>query len=233
MVSSIAFFAGLIQGLCGFGSALFAMPLLLQFLPARIATPFCILMGLVITSILSLDLKRHLDWEKIGPIFIGCIPGIAVGTYFLKTVDNGIIKLLLGLILIFYSLFKLFVSVRQKRLNRLWGVLAGFFTGAIGAAFSAGGPPTIIYTSLNDWKKDEIKATLSGFFLLTGILIAIAHILSGITTWTVIRFFMISAIPVTLGTMLGTRLYNRLTHKGYLRLIYTMLLVMGVLLIIR
>ncbi len=233
LVASIAFLAGLIQGLCGFGSALFAMPLLLQFLPARTATPFCILIGLIITSILSIDLKRHLDWKKIGPIFTGCIPGIAVGTHFLKTVDNGVIKVLLGLLLISYSLFKLFISARQKGLNRLWGVLAGFFTGAIGAAFSAGGPPTIIYTSLNDWKKDEIKATLSGFFLLTGILIAAAHALSGITSWTVIKFFIISIVPVSLGTILGTRLYSRLTHRGYLRLVYIILLGMGFLLITR
>ena len=230
LVGLIALLAGFVQGLSGFGSALVAMPLLLQFLPARLATPFCILMGIVITSMLSLGLRSHLDWKKIGPIFVGCIPGIAVGTYFLKTLDNEMIKRLLGLILIGYSLFKLFFDVRPRRLSRAWGVIAGFMTGAIGAAFSAGGPPTIIYTSLNDWNKDEIKATLSGFFLLTGVLIAAAHAVAGITNRKVLLLFAVGAVPVVAGTRIGSRLYNNLSHKNYLRIIFLLLLMMGILL---
>ncbi len=230
LVAAIAFLAGFVQGLSGFGSALVAMPLLLQFLPARLATPFCILMGLVITSMLSLDLKQHLDWKKIGPIFLGCLPGIALGTYFLKTVDNSVIKKLLGLILISYSLFQLTVHVKPKKLSWVWGIIAGFLTGTIGAAFSAGGPPTIIYTSLNDWNKDEIKATLSGFFLLTGILIAIAHAAAGITTKEVLILFATGLLPVIIGTKLGSRAYSYLSHRSYLKLIYSLLLVMGLLL---
>ncbi len=226
----IAFIAGFVQGLSGFGSALVAMPLLLQFLPARQATPFCILMGLVITTILSLGLRHHLDWKKIAPIFAGCIPGIALGTYCLKTLDNEIIKKSLGLILITYSIYNLVFQLRPKRLNPLWGVIAGLMTGVIGAAFSAGGPPTIIYTSLNQWNKNEIKATLSGFFFLTGILIAIAHAVAGIITKKVLVLFLVGLIPVTLGTQLGSKIYKALSHKSYLRLIYSLLLAMGLLL---
>jgi uncharacterized membrane protein YfcA len=64
-VALISFAAGLVQGLSGFGSALVAMPLLLLFMPARVAAPFCILMGLVITLQLGIGLKKHLDFRKI------------------------------------------------------------------------------------------------------------------------------------------------------------------------
>ncbi len=230
LVGLIAFVAGFVQGLSGFGSALVAMPLLLQFLPAREATPFCILMGLVITTMLSIGLRRHLNWKKIAPIFLGCLPGIVLGTYFLKTVDNLLVKRLLGLILIVYSLFNLFGKVRPRKINPMWGVVAGFLTGTIGAAFSAGGPPTIIYTSLTDWDKDEIKATLSGFFLLTGLLIAVAHAVAGITTKRVLLLFAAGLIPVILGTRLGSKVYEKMSHKSYLKLIFCLLLTMGVLL---
>ncbi len=231
LVGCIAYLAGFVQGLSGFGSALVAMPLLLQFLPAKVATPFCILIGLVITSFLSLNLKNHLDWKKIGPIFIGCLPGILLGTYILKTVEDLIIKKLLGLILIFYSTYKLFIVARPKKLNPFWGVIAGFLTGTIGAAFSAGGPPTIIYTSLTNWQKDEIKATLSGFFFLTGLLIATAHLFMGITTTKVVKLFGIGVIPVIVGTYTGNKIYKKLSHTNYLRIIYLLLFLMGLLLI--
>ena len=231
LVGSIAFLAGFVQGLTGFGSALVAMPMLLLFLPARTATPFCILMGLVITSMLSMGLKSHLDWKKIGPIFLGCLPGIACGTYFLKHANDLVIKRLLGIVLLSYSIFRLYVHLKPKRLHFSWGILAGFLTGAIGAAFSAGGPPAIIYTSLNDWNKDAIKATLSGLFLLTSALITIAHVLAGIITREVLSLVLWATPSVILGTMLGTLVYKKLSHRDYLKTIYVLLILMGIMLL--
>jgi len=231
-VGLISFFAGLIQGLSGFGSALVAMPLLLFLIPVQVATPFCILMGLVITAQLGIGLKRHLDVKKIAPLFIGCLPGIACGTLLLKNADNNLIKPALGALLIGYSIFQLFSRPRSIELRPLWGVVAGFLTGLIGATFSAGGPPTIIYTSLNHWDKDAIKATLTGFFFLTGVIIALAHMAAGITSLLVLKFFVVSLPFIILGTSAGTVLYVRLSHRGYLKLIYVLLFCMGMMLLL-
>ncbi len=227
----ISFAAGFVQGLSGFGSALVAMPLLLLFFPARVATPFCILLGLTITLQLGMGLKKHLDFKKILPLFLGCLPGIACGTIILKNADDTVMKPVLGLILLTYSLLQLFTRPRAFRLHPAWGIGAGFLTGLIGAAFSAGGPPTIIYTSLNNWPKDTIKATLTGFFFLTGIIIAIAHAVAGITSTLVIELFLVSIPFVVSATYLGSVAYRHLSHRGYLKLIYTLLLLMGIMLI--
>ena len=223
--------AGFVQGLSGFGSALVAMPLLLLFMPARAAVPFCILMGLAITLQLGIGLKKHLDFKKIAPLFAGCLPGIACGTYLLKNVDNLFIKRGLGLILVTYSLFQLLAHSRPLKLKACWGVLAGFLTGIIGAAFSAGGPPTIVYTSLNKWDKDTMKATLTGFFFLTGLIIAAAHAITGITSSLVVKYFMTSIPFVIAGTFSGTLAYKHISHREYLKLIYLLLLLMGFMLL--
>ena len=231
LVGMISFAAGLVQGLSGFGSALVAMPLLLLFMPARTAVPFCILMGLVITLQLGIGLRKHLDFKKIVPLLAGCLPGIACGILLLKHADNVFIKKALGIILIGYSLFQLFIRPRPLKLRPSWGLAAGFFTGLIGAAFSAGGPPTIIYASLNQWDKDAIKATLTGFFFLTGIIIAAAHAAAGITSILVLKLFIGSIPFVILGTFLGTGAYRKLSHRGYLKLIYILLMIMGAMLL--
>ena len=92
--------AGFTQGLSGFGSALLAMPLLTIFIKVKTAVPLCMLNGLIITLFLSLQLKRHMDWEKIGPLSTGCLPGIWVGVFFLRHTHDDIMKLLLGVMLI-------------------------------------------------------------------------------------------------------------------------------------
>ncbi len=137
----------------------------------------------------------------------------------------------LGTLLIAYSLYSLFSTPKPRKLHRSWAYVAGFSTGAIGAAFSAGGPPTIIYSTLNNWSKNEIKATLSGFFLFNSYLTATVHAASGLTTLQVFSYFLISAPFVLLGTVLGSICYGRIPHALYLQLIFTFLVLMGTMMI--
>lgn len=231
LISIIFLLAGFIQGMTGFGSALVAIPLLSLFLDIKEAVPLCMLNSVVITTFLSLKMRRHLDRNKIIPLCISALPGILVGATLLKNLSSTLIRTSLGALLIAYSLYSLFSTPKTRKLHKAWAYVAGFSTGAIGAAFSAGGPPTIIYSTLNNWSKNEIKATLSGFFLFNSYLTATVHAASGLTTLQVFSYFLISAPFVLLGTVLGSICYGRIPHTLYLQLIFTFLVLMGTMMI--
>jgi uncharacterized membrane protein YfcA len=224
--------AGFVQGLTGFGSALVAIPLLSFILDLKTAVPLCMLNGLIITSYLALSLRRHLDRNKILPLLIGALPGIAAGVYLLKEVDGSFLRYGIGVLLIGYSLYNLIINPRPLNPGKTWGYLAGFLTGAIGAAFSAGGPPAIIYTTLTSWKKDEIKATLTGFFVVNGYITAMLHAAAGITTLNTLKIFAMTAPFVLIGTAAGIRVSGRVNRETYLKLIYFFLAGMGVMMIL-
>jgi len=232
LISIIFLLAGFIQGMTGFGSALVAIPLLSLFLDIKSAVPLCILNSLVITTYLSLKMRRYLDAKKILPLCIAAVPGIIVGSTILDKVSSTIIRICLGILLIAYSAYSLFSRPKPRKLHKAWSYIAGFSSGAIGAAFSAGGPPAIIYTTLNDWKKDEIKATLSGFFLFNSYLIATVHAVNGLTSIEIFTYFMISAPVVLLGTVLGSICYGRIPATLYLQIIFTFLVLMGIMMIL-
>ncbi|MCK5069069.1 MAG: sulfite exporter TauE/SafE family protein [Desulfocapsa sp.] len=232
LISAIFLLAGFVQGMTGFGSALVAIPLLSLVIDIKSAVPLCILNSLVITTYLSLKMRKHLELQKIAPICIAAIPGIIVGSTILKRVSSTIIQTTLGTLLIAYSLHSLFSTPKPKKLHKIWAYVAGFLSGAIGAAFSAGGPPTIIYATLNDWKKDTIKATLSGFFLFNSYLIAAVHAVNGLTTLEIFTYFMISAPFVLLGTVLGTISYGKIPRELYLQIIFAFLTAMGIIMIL-
>jgi len=223
--------AGFTQGVTGFGSALVAMPLLLFFLAARTATPLCVLNGLVITGYLCLRLKTHMDWRKILPLCLGCLPGIYVGVVFLKRVDDQLFRLLLGGMLIAYSVYSLLARPRSRPIHPAWAYAAGFGTGAIGAAFSAGGPPTVVYASLTGWSKEATKATFSAFFFITGLCIATAHAVTGLTTPVVLHHLAVSAGFVLAGVWLGTVCSARISRVIYLRMVLMLLVGMGFLML--
>jgi len=231
-IGFIFLLAGSVQGMTGFGSALVAMPLLSLSIDIKSAVPLCTLNSLVITSFLALRMKKHLDRKKILPLCLAAIPGMLVGVTLLKKVSSANISIGLGVLLIAYSCYSLLIKTRQRKLHPGWSYLAGFSTGAIGAAFSSGGPPVIIYASLSDWDKDEIKATLTGFFLFNSAMSATAHAVSGLTTVSVLSSFMYSAPCVLLGTILGSHYYGRIERNVYLKVIFTFLIFMGIMMIV-
>ncbi len=228
-VGIIFLLSGFIQGLTGFGSALLAMPLLCFFLDIKTAVPLCTLNSVVITIILAIQLRSSLASSKIVPLCLASIPGIIVGVTLLKSIDAATVRFLLGSLLVAYSIYNLTASPRPRRLHQAYSWLAGFLSGAIGAAFSTGGPPVIIYTALNKWSKDEIKATLTGFFLFNSCLVSIAHGLSGVTTGQVLMLFAVSAPFVLAGTIGGSRLYRVLPGDKYRTILFVFLFISGIL----
>ena len=231
VLTLIFFMAGITQGMTGFGAGLLAMPLLAFYIDIRVAVPLCMLNGLLITGFLCLHLKRHVDWRKIMPLLTGSLPGVILGIALLKKTDEALLALFLGLLLVGYTGYRLLVTVRPRFLHPGWAYLAGFATGLISGAFSAGGPPTIIYTTLTGWTKDEIKATLSGFFFVSGVVTAAGHAVSGLTTMAVLQLFGATSPAVLGGVILGAFCAKRFSTEGYLRLVLACLLLLGLLMI--
>lgn len=231
-IGGIFLLAGFVQGMTGFGSALVAMPLLSLCIDVKTAVPLCVLNSVIITTFLVLRLKKHIVWRRVLPLCLSAIPGMVAGVRLLTQVSSRNLSVGLGVLLIAYSLYSLFTQIRPRSLHRSWAYVAGFFSGAIGAAFSAGGPPAIIYVTLNDWEKDEIKAILSGFFLFNSYLIASIHAVSGMTTDAVLSLFLVSAPSVFLGTILGSLCYGRVRKALYLKVVFVFLAGMGTMMIV-
>lgn len=231
-ICCILFAAGWVQGVSGFGSALIAIPLLTLIIDIKTAVPLCSLSSTVVATYMTLQLRHVFDLKKIWPLWMGSVPGIVVGVTLLKTVPSNIIQTLMGIFLIGYGLYNLFFTIPLKRLHRRWGYLAGFLSGAIGAALGAGVPPAIIYTTLNNWSKDEIKATLSGFFCFASYIVVAAHLITGVTTLAVGKTFLVSGPFVLLGTALGTYCYRFFKKALYLKVVFGCLVVMGAMMIL-
>jgi uncharacterized membrane protein YfcA len=223
----IVFLAGFTQGISGFGSILLSLPLLAIFLDIKTVIPLVALIALCITVILLIQLWKHLDWRTIYPLLVGALPGIPLGVFFLKSLDKDMIQWILGIILISYSLYGLFFLSTTKGIGKDWSYLFGFFSGCLGGALSASGPAVIVYTSLQTWSKDKIKATLQGFFLISGATVVFFHAISGLTTAMVLRYFLASLLPLFVGAYTGSFLYGKIGEKEYKKIMLMLLAILG------
>jgi uncharacterized membrane protein YfcA len=230
-VCLILFLAGFTHGISGFGSVMLSIPLLAVVLDIKTVIPLANLVAVTMTVAVFLQLRHQFDWKKLYPLIWGAIPGIVLGVFFLKRLDKETIHWLLGVLLIGFAGYSLLFRPSRKKIRKKWAYGFGFLSGCLGGAFSALGPPVIVYTSLQTWSKDQIKVTLQAFFFLSGVVIGVSHALSGITTLRVLHFYAAALPALLLGAGLGSFFYGFMNEESYRRLIIFLLACLGVLMI--
>lgn len=227
------FFAGFTQGLSGFGSTLLAIPILTAFLDIKTVIPLTALTGLVMTVFLLIQLRKHLVWKKIISFLIGMLPGIPLGVFFLKKVDKSMVQLLLGSLLIAYSVYGLLSRASPKGTRDRWAYFLGFLGGCLSGAFSASGPAVILYTSLQDWSKDQMKAAIQGMFTVCGAIVVLFYVLNGLITLPVLKYFAVSLPALFFGTYVGSLFYGKINDAQYKKVMFFLLGLLGAFMIYR
>lgn len=226
-VCTVAFLAGLIQGFSGFGSVLLSLPLLALFLDMRTVVPLVSLYGLFLTVVLFIQLRTSIRWDAVRVLVAGSLPGVPVGVYLLKVVQAFVIEGFAGIILIVFSLARLFLKFSGELTGKKWGAFFGFLGGCLGGAIGASGPPVIVYTAIQSWDKDAIKSTLQAFFLFSGVLVVLFQAVTGLVTAPVLRLFAAGFPFLMAGTFTGSFFYGSVRTEGYQKILFVLLVLLG------
>lgn len=219
--------AGFIQGMTGFGFSLIAIPIMATFINIKQAVPLSVSIALITVIIMSFQLRGHLNWKRLIPMVVGLVPGIAIGAFLLKNLPDNIIKFIMGIFLLIFSIYNLFKKNIEIRLSYHWGIIAGFLSGLISATIGGGGLPVVVYTSVSKWTQNEIKATLSFFFVGMAALTVVAHALSGLINISVIKMMMYSTPAALFGLFFGILSSARINRNVYLKTVNIILAILG------
>lgn len=178
-IAIINFLATLSQTVVGFGAPLISMPFMIVWLGAKTATPLSALVGLLTSVFVLIYYRSHFNLQAVIKLLAAAVIGVPVGTYLLNLVDARSLKILLGVIVIGYALYSLASPKLPKLQGKFWEYVFGFFAGIMGGALNTSGPIVVIYASFKQWKPEEFRSNLQGFFIVTNIVIMVSHYLSG------------------------------------------------------
>lgn len=178
-IAIINFLATLSQTVVGFGAPLISMPFMIVWLGAKTATPLSALVGLLTSVFVLIYYRSHFNLQAVIKLLAAAVIGVPVGTYLLNLVDARSLKILLGVIVIGYALYSLASPKLPKLQGKFWEYIFGFFAGIMGGALNTSGPIVVIYASFKQWKPEEFRSNLQGFFIVTNIVIMVSHYLSG------------------------------------------------------
>ena len=209
------------------------MPLLTLAVGVRVASPLMALIGCLLSIVILAKSWRDVDWKGMWQLTLASAVGVPVGLLFLQEAYGNVVKAGLGLLLIVFSLYRLF-DIGLVEATQSWLVyVAGFVAGVLGGAYNTAGPPVVVYGALTRWSADRFRATLQGYFFLVGLLVLIGHSLAGSLTWRVWQFFGFSLPVLGVGTLLGWYLGRIIPQAQFRRYMYVLLLILGITLVVK
>jgi uncharacterized membrane protein YfcA len=205
----VVLLASFVQGVMGFGSGSIAMALLPLFVDVKDAVAIVAVVCLFINLRLLIQLWDAISWRPLIPLSLGAALGVPVGVYVLSRLDSSQLQVGLGIVMIIYAVVKLSpLALLDRSLSDRWGLVFGFFGGAMGAAFNVGGPPMIIYVTMKQWESDQVKATLQAYFLVISLVQVPAFAATGVLTTEHLVPILVALPVLLIGVGLGSRLYS-------------------------
>ncbi|QGY41116.1 TSUP family transporter [Pseudodesulfovibrio cashew] len=232
-LTSIVLAAGFLQGLTGFGFGLISLPLLSLFLPIKLIVPLIILLAQLINFTLTIQLRRSIRSKTVMLWLAATLPGIPAGILILEHVAPENLAILVGTIMIAFTSYQLLVTPRPQKLGLPITLAAGLTSGVLTGSMGVGGPPVIIYSAMQPWSKDQAKATLSSYFLISGVITLIAQGSAGMITGELLHFVAVSVPALAVGVLGGTYAYTRISDQGYRRLAVILVLLLGIMMILK
>ncbi|WHH58575.1 sulfite exporter TauE/SafE family protein [Petroclostridium sp. X23] len=223
-----------IQGIAGFGLAIFAMPLLPFIMPLKTAAVLVVFASFFIAVQVALQLRKHINIKLLVFPVIALLIGRIVGVHVLMSYKESILKVLLGytliLLSIYFAFYKNKISIKGSNRN---GAIAGLISGVTGGIFNIGGPPLSIYYLVATEEKMEYNANLQVTLVFSAVFSIILHFLYGNVNVETLKLSSVGIIGATLGCYIGLAIFKKLNSNMLSKIIYTFMIIMGIIMIIQ
>ena len=223
-----AFFAEVIGTMAGFGSSTIFLPIALFFLDFRtsltLVAVFHISGNIGRITFFRYGINRRL-------LLIFGLPSIAltlIGALLVTYVPSDILKLILGIFLMLFSLISLFrpnFSVAPNKTNSfVGGSLSGFFSGLIGTGGALRGA---FLTSFN-LEKSVYIATSAAIALAVDITRIPVYFGSGFLDAEFYYYIPLLFALAISGSFIGKKIVNRVSQQSFKKFVLTAIIVVSI-----
>lgn len=228
--------AAFIAGFAGFGTALMASGLYFHVLPAP-AVPPLIVIGSVIAHLTTLSVSRAaMTWRPALPFLVSGLLGVPLGVALLTVMSPEVLRGVVGVILIAYSLATVTGLLRPlgaRLRNRARDASVGGIGGVLGGIAGLSGVLPMVWLQLANAAPVEARGILQAYNLALLGLASIAMWLSGLVTEEVQLAILITIPASILGALIGNRAFGWANPATFRKVVTALLLGSGIVLVWR
>lgn len=222
-----------IAGVAGFGGGVVALPVLVWVFGVREAVPILTLSQILSTTSRVWLHRDGIDWKVVRNFSLGGLPLSLIGAFFFVSIDTSVLVRILGVMMLFFVVYTQMPIGRNFNM-KLWGfVPLGAGTGFGSAFLGIPGPfAAVFYLAYGLAASSYIGTSALGM----GIIQIPKLIIFGTSDLLTLR---VLALGIGLGAiaagsaLLGRIILRRVPEKVFPRIITTMLLISGVVLLVR
>lgn len=219
VLAGIALFAAFVNGAIGYGFSSLTVPLALLFFTNRILNPAVVVVEVLINFyVLLINLKGvPTVWRRVLPIVAGLLPGIAVGSFALASLQPGWVKF--ATYTIFLPLILIQAAGWRRPIRSTWLVDFPFGTmlGVLYSITTISGPPLAILFNNQGLVKNEFRAGLALVRVAESSVTAIAYYKLGLFITESTELLSVLIPTVLVGIPLGAILTRRLDPETFRR----------------
>lgn len=222
------YFAGVTQGLTGFGFSLVSVPILVAILTPRTVIPVVLLLSVLLNLQLYIHVRKAADLRRIAPLVVTGIASMPVGTWLLVRLDVAVIKLVVGVVILIFSLAFLTGFRRESENERLGLSLVGLASGTLNGMISMSGPPVILFLTNQGVAKQAFRASLITYFLFLNLATVPVFLAGGLLSGQVLKYALASVPALILGAYTGNRLVHRIPEHHFRTVVLLVVIIAGV-----
>lgn len=209
------FFAGIVRGYTGFGSAMIFMPVAGAYLGPKTAIGIMSIIDAVMQLPMIRSTWRHARWREIGPLFIGFVVGLPLGILILTTVDPTPIRWVTSLSIV----AALTLLLTMGRIDASPGlpvtIATGTASGLISGIASLGGMVLSLFWLAGPSHNAGVRGSSVAFFVPASLLSLSLLAYAGIYTSEVLRLVGWTILPYGIGIGLGSLLFDKASPRMF------------------
>ncbi len=230
----VSLLGSMVQGATGFGYAMICMSLWTLVVPLKMASIVEVISAFVMTVGMAFKLREHINYKLMIIPFFSSMIGSTIGVAILMRQEDGNLQRILGFALIALGLYFVFYSEKIHIKPTIKNsIIFGFISGFTGGLFNVGGPAMVVYFLTASKDKMEYNATLQANFALSIVYTFILHLYHGNVTVGALGYSAVSILGLLVGTSIGLSIFKKLPQEKLKKVIYTFIMIMGVVLIVR
>ena len=230
LIAITFFIAGSVKGVIGLGLPTVSLALLTVIVGLKPAMALLIVPSLVTNiwqAVRGSNVCRLLF--RIWPFLLFSVLTVWFGTKLLLRVDVELLSMLLGVVVVFYSitgLAKLQISVDQsleKWIGPIIGAINGILTGMTGSFVF----PGVLYLQAIGLSREALIQAMGMMFTVSTLALGLSLGKQNLITPYLGTISAFAVVPALIGMLLGKRLREKLSETTFRRVFFTGLLVLG------
>ncbi len=241
MEFSIAIFllaigASFVQRTIGFGFGIFIMTALPFLMPSYAeAVTLSGLLSLTSATVVMIQYVKYVTWKRLLPMIAAFIIFSTAAIILLDKIEGPAMRKILGMMLIFLSLYFSFFKERLQKYIRPtagWLLGTGSVSGVMGGLFGMHGPPVVLYLVVSEPSKNHYMGMIQTYAVITNITMLAVRAYNGYVTPAVGTAYLYALGGLAIGVIAGNWAFKRIPNKLFTYIVYAYIGISGAIILL-